>query len=337
MRFTIENYNNFDKNSWNNVLESMEGNLHLCTWQSLEYYSAFKNIRNVSFIVKEENQIKAMVPLAVNKNKQNLLSFNEGFIFLPVFKYDIKKSLRKKIYDFIFEHIKLNFNKYKIVKFLSLPVNFHRNKVNISSKNQFELLSKKPKINIQNTLIQNLKKSTSELENQMSKYHLKNINKTSKMNIEFKIFNKDTSTDILSKEFENFKKLHFLSAGRSTRPIKTWKLMETQVKDNLGDLFSLRYEGKAISYLFCGRYKDFSWGWSQVNLRKYEKKVMPRHVLEWKAMLYYKNMKQSYYEIGIRYHEHEKFKPTKKELSISEFKEKYGSDSYPRSELSIRI
>ena len=60
-------------------------------------------------------------------------------------------------------------------------------------------------------------------------------------------------------------------------------------------------------------------------------------MLEWEVMLYYKNIKQSFYEIGIRYVKQKNFIPTKKELTISEFKEKYGSDSYPRAEIEIRI
>ena len=91
------------------------------------------------------------------------------------------------------------------------------------------------------------------------------------------------------------------------------------IKDDLADLFSINYEKKPISYLYCGRYKNFSWGWSQVNLRSYEKEIMPRHMLEWKVMLYYKNIKQSFYEIGIRYVKQKNFIPTKKELTIKEF------------------
>ena len=337
MRFKIESFKSFDKNSWNKALEEMEGNLHFCTWQSIEYYSAFQNIKNISFVIKEENQIKAMVPLAINKNKKKNLSFNEGFIFSPVFKKSIKQSLKKKIYEFIFEHVKSSYKIIRSIKFLISPVMFREKKVIISSKNQFELLWKNSNIRINNTLIQDLDKDMADLENQMSKYHRKNIKKSLKKNIEFKVFNSRNGDKEISNEFKRFRKLHLLSAGRKTRPMKTWKIMENLIKDDLADLFSINYEKKPISYLYCGRYKNFSWGWSQVNLRSYEKEIMPRHMLEWKVMLYYKNIKQSFYEIGIRYVKQKNFIPTKKELTISEFKEKYGSDSYPRAEIEIRI
>ena len=160
-----------------NLSEKDYNNLHSFFWLfSLDLKSSKKITQSVVLNWIEDN---------VNYNKSN---WEINILSKRIIAW-ISNS--KLTYENSETNYKLNFNKYKIVKFLSLPVNFHRNKVNISSKNQFELLSKKPKINIQNTLIQNLKKSTSELENQMSKYHLKNINKTSKMNIEFKIFNKD--------------------------------------------------------------------------------------------------------------------------------------------------
>ena len=40
---------------------------------------------------------------------------------------------------------------------------------------------------------------------------------------------------------------------------------------------------------------------------------------------------------GERFYPQEKFKPTIKELSISEFKEKYGSDRYPKAFFRIEV
>ena len=93
---------------------------------------------------------------------------------------------------------------------------------------------------------------------------------------------------------------------------------------------------KDISFLYCGVFKDFAWGWSQVNKEGFEKKYMPRHYLEWKAIQYFKQKSYSYYELG------ENFKKkgnnfTKKEISITEFKEKYGSSNYPKSSFQLKL
>ena len=113
--------------------------------------------------------------------------------------------------------------------------------------------------------------------------------------------------------------------------------MLKQIIDNEADLFCLIYDTTPISYLYCGRYKNFAWGWSQVNLEKYEKEFMPRHLLEWEVMMHYKKNKLDFYEIGERYFAQEKFKPTKKELLISEFKEKFGSDRFPKVFFNLEI
>ena len=54
-------------------------------------------------------------------------------------------------------------------------------------------------------------------------------------------------------------------------------------------------------------------------------------------MKYYKDNHFHFYEIGERFYPQEKFKPTIKELSISEFKEKYGSDRYPKAFFRIEV
>ena len=112
--------------------------------------------------------------------------------------------------------------------------------------------------------------------------------------------------------------------------------MLKKIYDNEADLFYLNLDDKSISYLYCARLYDFAWGWSQVNLKKYEN-ISPRHFLEWNAMKYYRNNQFHFYEIGERYYAQDKFKPTAKELSISDFKEKYGSDKYPKVNFRVEI
>ena len=69
------------------------------------------------------------------------------------------------------------------------PVFFENNKVKISSKNQFELLAYSKNFNVHNTLILDLTEDENQLILNMSKYHRKNINKTSKIkNLKFESF-----------------------------------------------------------------------------------------------------------------------------------------------------
>ena len=118
--------------------------------------------------------------------------------------------------------------------------------------------------NVHNTLILDLDESEDKLLLNMSKYHRKNINRTSKIkNLNFKIINYETPKNIIKKKFREFKKSHLLSAGKITRPNKTWEIMLKKIYDNEANLFYLDLNSKSISFLYCSKLFDFAWGWSR--------------------------------------------------------------------------
>ena len=339
MDLKVKKFNTFTMSSWNDLLTELEGPLHNCTWNNLNYYSAYNKIENISFSIFHENKLIALIPFAKNLNKKKIsFSFGNNFIFSPVFSPKITQSLRKRVYDYVFELIKKKFMLKKLkIDFQVSPVYFKNNMVEIFSKNQFELLAHSKSFNVDNTLILDLNLEEDQLMLNMSKYHRKNINKTSKIeNLEFKVLNYKKTTNEINKKFDEFRRYHRISAGRVTRPKKTWDIMLKKINDNEADLFYLNLDNRSISYLYCARLYDFAWGWTQVNLKKYEH-ISPRHFLEWNIIKYYKNNKFHFYEIGERYYAQDKFKPTAKEISISEFKEKYGSDKYPKALFRVEI
>ena len=339
MDFQTINFKDISKEEWNDNIKDLSGHLHLVLWESINYYSAFKNIINKSYLIKHENITIAVVPLAINKNNtKHYFGFNYGYCPSPVFKENIRPSLRRKILNTIITELNKIGKKYKIKNYNAFthPLVLNR-KYEISSKNQFELLSFNPKVKVINTLIMCLNSSENILNENLSKYRKKNIKKSLKKDLKFEIFNGDTEKSVLKKIFKDFKKLHFKSAGKLTRPNKTWRIMFDLILKNKSDLFSLSKANKNISYLYCGKHKNFSWGWSQVNDDKYEKDYMPRHLLEWKTILYYKKLNFEFYEIGERFYFDSKSKISKKQINISEFKEKYGSDNFPKAYFKIKI
>mgnify|MGYP005999509631 FL=1 len=54
-------------------------------------------------------------------------------------------------------------------------------------------------------------------------------------------------------------------------------------------------------------------------------------------MKYYKDNKFHFYEIGEIFYPQGKFKPTPKDISISEFKEKYGAGKYPKVTFNVEV
>tara|TARA_Y100000816_G_scaffold275814_1_gene244378 strand:- start:3422 stop:4429 length:1008 start_codon:yes stop_codon:yes gene_type:complete len=320
---------------WDKEVDKMEGHTHLVSSNSINYYSAFDKIFNKSFLIEFEKKIVGIVPLAINKNfKDYIYGFNYNYCPSPVFISGLKPSTRRKILKSLFAHIKnMNLNIKKLNLFTH-PVFYSKNKFEINSKNQFELLEFTKNFSVINTLILDLKLDEEELLNNMSKYHKRNISRI-KSSMTFNIYD-NKKKSILEKKFKEFKNLHFESAGKKTRPDSTWDIMFQNIMNGSGVLFSSMVEKKDISFLYCGVFKDFAWGWSQVNKQGLEKKYMPRHFLEWKAIQYFKLRNFCYYELGENYRNKVK-KFTKKEISIAEFKEKYGSPSYPKSSFQLKL
>lgn len=338
MSFKIKEINNFTMSSWDNLVAELDGPLQNCTYNNLDYYSSFKKIKNISIVIYYENKLTALFPIAIKlNNSKTIFSFGNNLIFSPLFLNKITSSFKKKIYNYFFEFLKKKFNLKKLkLDILVSPVYFDNNQAIISSKNQFELMRYSKNYIVHNTLIIDLKKGENELLSNMSKYHRRNIIRTAKIkNLKFIILDSKDRDDV-KKKFTEFRKYHKISAGRVTRPLKTWKIMLKKIYDNEADLFYLKLDNKIISFLYCSKISNFAWGWSQVNLKEYEY-LSPRHFLEWNAMKYYKDNQFHFYEIGELFFEQKNFKPTLKEKTISEFKEKFGSDMYPKVIYNIEV
>ena len=320
---------------WDDEVNKMEGHTHLLSSNSINFYSAYDKIFNKSFLIESEKKILGIVPLALNKNfKDYIYGFNFNYCPSPVFIKGLKASTRRKILQSAFVHIKNMNLDIKSLNYFTHPVFYSKGKFEIYSKNQFELLAYTKNFHVINTFILDLNLNEEELINNMSKYHIRNIFRT-KRNMTFNVYDNKNIT-LLEKKFKEFKDLHFKSAGRKTRPDLTWKIMFQNILNGFGVLFSCMIEKKDISFLYCGIFKDFAWGWSQVNMEEFEKKYMPRHVLEWLVILYFKNKRYKFYELG---EDHNVFfgNFSKKEKSISSFKEKYGSYIYPKAYFKIDL
>ena len=148
--------------------------------------------------------------------------------------------------------------------------------------------------------------------------------------LNFKYCSSKDSKDIVKKNIDDFKKAHFDMWGKQTRPDASWDSMLKSIIDDEAVLCFLEKNHETISYLFIGYHKKFCFGWSQVNLKKYEKDFQVRHFLEWSVIKFLKKRKFRFYELGERFYKYKGFKPSEKYLSISDFKEKFGGSFYPK-------
>ena len=147
MDYKVLKFTELSRDQWNASIEGLSGHLHLVSWENLNYYSAFSKIDNKSFLIQIDNKIYSAVPVAINKNfKKYFFGFNYGYCPSPIFKKEIKPSLRRKLYNVIIEELK-KFGKNKVseLNFFTHPVTVSK-RSEINSKNQFELLSFNPEI-----------------------------------------------------------------------------------------------------------------------------------------------------------------------------------------------
>ena len=334
MSIKLINFKDMEEKAWNEFLLCMKGNLHYASWHVIKYLSAFQNVENFSFCLMDGKICLAMVPLGmVNRGKEDcFLGFGGDYCTTPVTNNRLTNYERRKILTVVRAQIDEigKKNKLKLYKFKNHPL-IYNSKLQpiLSSINQFDHLRWSKKFLVHNTIIIDLGKSEQVIWDNFSKYHKKNIKKILKKNLKFEIVSSDKDKSTIENKFRNFKKAHFQSAGRSTRPDETWNIMQDMIFKDKSVLFCISHNQVEISYLYCGFFNNFAWGWSQVNLDKYEKEFMPRHLLEWLVIKYFKDKKFSFYEIGERFFSYEGFKPSKKEITISEFKEKFGGEMYP--------
>ena len=115
----------------------------------------------------------------------------------------MKKKLKNNLRTII-----ENIAKEKNVKLYNLrthPVIFEKNVVRISSQDQFFQIKWAKNFFVHNTIILNLSMKESEIWNNFSKSHKKNIKRNLSKGLEFNVVNSNTSKAEIDDKFQNFK------------------------------------------------------------------------------------------------------------------------------------
>ena len=89
----------------------------------------------------------------------------------------------------------------------------------------------------------------SEIWNNFSKSHKKNIKRNLSKGLEFNVVNSNTSKAEIDDKFQNFKRAHYLNWNKQTRPDENWESMKNSLIDGEAILFSITNAQKDISFL----------------------------------------------------------------------------------------
>jgi len=320
---------------WDMLVSKIPEATYLHTSWYINYLNAINEKGECkSFIILEGNNPIAVCPLSVsqanNFGKEYTEATFSGFPSVYPAIIQLPATQRRRVARKIFDLIQERLRPYGIqrIELCRHPMSLGFLAGNFEPVNIAEGLSFGYLCYIKNTIIINLKKDERQLASEMSQYQRKHVKRTKEKGLMTKEYRGD-KLDI-DKVFSDYQAAHFKSAGRLTRPIESWEIMKSLLEQNKATLFvASTSDGIDISYLYCGEFDKFSFGWSQVNVDAYEREYSPRHLLEWEAMMSYKRKGFNYYEVGIKYDSPQlNYIPTEKEISISQFKERYGGAIY---------
>ena len=336
MKFEIINFTSLNRKNWDNKVNEFEDATYWHSWSWLKYVSLMKDTKNISFLCyNKEFGFMGVVPLGIyNLGFKSEFSFHGVPCGSPIISKNLSIQIRKKFINSLFEKIYDLAKNNNIYRYLSInsPINIGRQKrLDNHNSTSFELLRYNSLYWVQNTSVIDLEVNEELLMKNMSKFQRKNIKKALKKNIKIEIINDKSSNNEVIKNWELFRNAHINEAGKETRPRETWDQMLENLKNGNAVLFIAKVQNKYLAYLFCGEFNKMAFGWSQVNISFFEKEFSPRHLLEWSAIQYFKKENFIYYDVGLRYYGDQIFYfPSDKELSISQFKERYGGSMMPQ-------
>jgi len=338
MSLKIFNFKDTDHQDWDHWVDQVDGSTYLHTSSWLKYISEFYNvIENASFcVLKNKTSPLAICPLVITKKETENGDRREiggNGLSIPAL-FNLSPREKKRILNEIFQ-IYSKYAEDKNIDAISLIGNPLTNKFcadplsgvdGLLELERYHLLQR-----VVNTVVIDLDNSSDILFQNMGKYHRRHIKRAPKKGVTVKTIDSSSDRDEINAVFSRFQNEHFKSAGRLTRPQKTWDNMKQMIEEKKATLFVSHIDDIELSYLFCGQYKKMAFGWSQVNVKEFEQKYSPRHILEWEAICYYQSNGYRFYEVGDRYWAPTPlYTPTNKEISIGVFKERYGGMLLPK-------
>jgi len=332
---TIYNYfpdANIDTNKWKDIFTTSNSNssiFHLLN--TVKYYVSYfseNNSINLSIVLYYDKNAVGIMPLMAHKNKDGewILSSNGVEIIEPIFKKTltdkIRKKIEKKILDLIFDlskQLKINRCQFSNIDFFKL------------SKWYINLLDLAEETFASHHLLVDLSLSIEKIKSNFRKSFKPLINKGFR---EWKI---EVHEHVTKEQFENFRKLHKLVSGKSTRSVESWNIQRESVNSKESFVITVSDKKNLLVGFGLFVYSKYSGSYA-VGVYKRELFNKPLgHSVQMKAIEIFKNKGLSWYEIGNKHLSTDKILPTEKELSISFFKEGFATDVLARQHLIINL
>ena len=291
----------------------------------LEYSPYIKE--NLSFIVIEDKIPTAVVILYIEEiAKIFQISFNNSHSVIPAINTDITYRKQEKLLKFIFESVDKIVIEYKCRKVLLRfdPLSNPEAKHKIFNFNYLLMFNF-----IDNSILSrliDLRESESILLGNMRKGH-KSAIKQGMKNFSFEFYNKE---NISSSIFDIYRVMHHKAAGRVTRPLVTFKIMNEWINHNNAILVLGKHKEDYVASILITTYKNSAYYASGAEEPDIDLPVPIGHALMWKSICFLKTIGIEFFETGWQQYGNLPYdKPSEKDLNISLYKRGFGGYAVP--------
>ena len=315
----------FDLSGWNQVLSASRFASVYHQVSNVDYYSAYFQGENISFVLIEDKKPMAIFPIfAYQDNDEWKISSNDFGLISPLFIRDIPKKLRKRLEKQLLEIILLISKKLNLKKII-----FFENSHSLS--NWFLLwLERADKDFIKYQLAIDLEQSIESIKLDFRKSYKPLVNKA------IKDWNVKVCDENLDKVFEEFKDLHFEAAGKRTRSEESWSIQRKQIENEEAFLVSVRDGKKLIGAGFF----NFSRDMGTYSVGAYKRDLFDKpigHAVQMIAIKKLKDLGCKTYILGQKAVGISPSVSSNKEASISHFKEGFAGYVFAQPYLEVSL
>jgi len=313
----------FDLSVWNTVLSASSYASVYHQVSNVDYYSAYFQGENISFVLIEDHKPIAIFPIfAYQDNNEWKISSNSLGVISPLFIRDIPKKSRKRLEKQLIEIILLISKKLKLKKIVLFE---HSHFLS----NWFLLwLERADKDFITYQLAIDLQQSVESIKLDFRKSYRPLVNKA------LKDWDVKVCEENIDEVFEEFKDLHFEAAGKQTRDQKSWDIQRKQIENNEAFLVSVR-DG---SLLIGAGFFNFSRDMGTYSVGAYKRDLFDKpigHAVQMIAIKKLKDLGCKTYILGQKTVALSSSLPSRKEISISYFKEGFAGYVYAQPHLEF--
>lgn len=324
----------FNLTDWERVLENTSQYVTIYSSRSvINYYINYLseyNSQDLSFVVYKSKIPVAIFPLFIYKKEGKWeLTSNASSIIEPIFIDAINKKVKTKIEKLIIDIFKSITQELNVEKLQLTNMSI------INTSNWYLLwLEQANNEFITHHLYVDLSLPIEKIKVNFSKSHKTLINKSmNEWNI--KVCTKDD--EFIDDIFKEFRLLHLEVSGRVTRSLESWKSQLQQIKHDEAFLVTVRDDFNVLIGAGLFNYNKIMGIYSVAAYKRelFDKPIAHGVIME--SIIFLKEKKCQWYEVGQRHYGIDRIKPTEKELSISHFKEGFSTHRLVRPNIIIDV